>query len=76
MSHLIHEDFALFSLDKTMDEIYDLYLRSMVFVEGLGDCFRECEDADPGPPVLSRVPHESHVGSVKEAIRCIHIRPR
>lgn len=42
---LIHQDFASFALTKTLDEIYDLYVLSMVFVEGLGDCFRECEAA-------------------------------
>lgn len=32
---LVHQDFASFSLEKTLDEIYALYKQSLLFVEGL-----------------------------------------
>jgi len=40
---LIHQDFASFPLDKTLDEIYALYSQSMLFVEGLAGHLRDCE---------------------------------
>jgi len=40
---LIHQDFASFSLEKTLDEIYDLYRLSLLFVNGLSTHLAECE---------------------------------
>lgn len=40
---LVHQDFASFSLEKTLDEIYFLYQRALFFVDGLGSNFRECK---------------------------------
>lgn len=40
---LIHQDFASFPLEKTLDEIYGLYRQSLVFVDGLAVHLRECE---------------------------------
>lgn len=39
---LIHGDFATFPLDKTLEEIFELYTRSLPFVDGLDGWFREC----------------------------------
>lgn len=46
---LVHQDFASFHLEKTLDEIYVLYRHSLLFVESLGSYFRECQ-----PPSQSR----------------------
>lgn len=40
---LVHQDFASFSLEKTMDEIYGLYKQALLFVDELGKYLRECE---------------------------------
>jgi len=40
---LVHQDFASFSLEKTLDEIYALYQKSLLFVDGLAIHLRECE---------------------------------
>lgn len=37
---LIHQDFASFALEKTLDEIYALYEKSLVFVDGLATYLR------------------------------------
>jgi hypothetical protein len=41
---LVHQDFASFSLEKTLDEIYALYKQSLLFVENLSRYLRECKD--------------------------------
>lgn len=38
---LVHQDFASFSLEKTLDEIYALYRQSLLFVDGLATHLRE-----------------------------------
>lgn len=38
---LVHQDYASFALEKTMDEIYALYQQALIFVEGLGAHLRE-----------------------------------
>ena len=40
---LLHQDFASFSLEKTLDEIYALYQQSLLFVDGLATQLRDCE---------------------------------
>lgn len=40
---MVHQDFASFALEKTVDEIYSLYKQSLLFVDGLGGFLRECE---------------------------------
>lgn len=40
---LVHQDFATFSLEKTLDEIYELYRQSLLFVDGLGKHLRDCD---------------------------------
>jgi hypothetical protein len=41
---LVHQDFASFHLEKTIDEIYDLYRQSLHFVEGLSGYLRGFKD--------------------------------
>lgn len=38
---LVHQDFASFSLEKTLEEIYALYKKSLLFVDGLSGYLRE-----------------------------------
>lgn len=40
---LVHQDFASFPLEKTLDEIYDLYKISLFFLENLAYYLRECQ---------------------------------
>ncbi len=40
---LVHQDFASFALEKTLDEIYTLYRQSLLFVDGLPAYLRDCE---------------------------------
>ncbi len=37
---LVHQDFASFPLEKTLDEIYSLYRQSLLFVDGLAAYLR------------------------------------
>ncbi len=39
---LIHQDFASYAMDKTLDEIYALYKQALSFVEGIANHLREC----------------------------------
>jgi type IV pilus biogenesis protein CpaD/CtpE len=40
---LVHQDYATFSLEKTLDEIYSLYQEACKFVEYLPQAFRDFE---------------------------------
>lgn len=40
---LIHQDFASYAMDKTLDEVYALYKQALQFVEGIGAYLRECQ---------------------------------
>jgi hypothetical protein len=40
---LVHQDYATFALEKTLDEIYQLYRAARVFVDALPVAFRECD---------------------------------
>ena len=42
-NRLIHQDYATFPLDKTLDEIYSLYQRALMFVERLPSALRDCD---------------------------------
>ena len=42
---LVHQDYASFALEKTMEEIYTLYKNSLLFVEDLPVALRECDAA-------------------------------
>jgi HEPN superfamily RiboL-PSP-like protein len=39
---LVHQDFGSFALEKTLDEIYALYQKALLFVDGLAIHLREC----------------------------------
>ena len=51
---LAHQDFASFPLEKTMDEIYGLYGRALLFVDGLGAHLVNFDT--PGPPKAEPAP--------------------
>jgi hypothetical protein len=40
---LVHQDFATFSMEKTLDEIYGLYQNALVFVDFLPLALRESD---------------------------------
>jgi len=42
-NRLVHQDYATFPLDKTLDEIYSLYQRALMFVEHLPSALRDCD---------------------------------
>jgi hypothetical protein len=45
---LVHQDYATFAMEKTLDEIYQLYRDALLFVERLPLALRE---SDPQPAV-------------------------
>ncbi len=45
-NRLVHQDYATFPLDKTLDEIYALYRSALTFIEHLPGALRDCD----GPP--------------------------
>lgn len=44
-NRLVHGDYATFTLEKTMEEIYSLYIQGLLFVSDLPDALRECDIA-------------------------------
>lgn len=44
---LVHQDFASFALDKTLEDVYKSYKTALAFVEGLTQHLRECQPAIP-----------------------------
>jgi len=40
-NQLVHNDYATFTLEKTPNEIYDLYRKAVVFVRDIGELFAE-----------------------------------
>jgi hypothetical protein len=44
-NRMVHQDFASFPLDKTLDEIYHLYQKGLFFVENLPRELRDCDIA-------------------------------
>jgi hypothetical protein len=60
-NRLVHQDYATFPLEKTLDEIYVLYRTAMQFVLHLPSAFREC-DASLQTPTLAieRSPNSSN----------------
>lgn len=51
---LVHQDFASFALEKTLEEIYALYKESLIFVDELGKHLRDCNK----PPSSTHLPSE------------------
>lgn len=43
---LIHQDYATFPLEKTLEEIYELYGRALTFVEQLPGSLRDCDKSE------------------------------
>ena len=43
-NRLVHQDYATFPLDKTLDEIFKLYKQGLLFVDTLHSALRECDD--------------------------------
>ena len=52
-NQLVHQNFATFPLDKTVDEIYALYEKGLSFVEEFPKCLREYCARNPGAGVKS-----------------------
>lgn len=48
-NRLVHQDYATFTMEKTLDEIYRLYQVALQFVESLPSALRE-SDAQPDAP--------------------------
>jgi hypothetical protein len=42
---MVHQDYASFPLDKTLEEIYELYRKGLFFVEKLPNDLRDCDSA-------------------------------
>ena len=42
-NRLVHDNYATFTLEKTLDEIYQLYRSAMAFIEVLPDALRDCD---------------------------------
>ena len=45
---LVHQDFATFSMEKTLEEIYSLYKKALTFVEALPLSLRACNRPKAG----------------------------
>lgn len=43
-NRLVHQDFASFPLEKTSNEIYDLFRKAMIFVDAFPTSLREFEE--------------------------------
>lgn len=41
-NRLVHQDFGTFSLEKTSDEIYELYKKALMFVDSFPEKLRQC----------------------------------
>lgn len=46
-NRLVHQDYATFPLEKTLDEIYSLYQSALLFVERFPTALRECDTEGP-----------------------------
>lgn len=47
-NQLVHNDYATFPLDKTLDEIYYMYQRALMFVEQLPTALQDCDGSSVG----------------------------
>lgn len=47
-NRLVHQDYATFPLEKTLEEIYALYESALTFVENLPSALRDCDGSSPG----------------------------
>lgn len=46
-NRLVHQDYATFPLEKTLEEIYALYQSALTFVENLPGALRDCDGSSP-----------------------------
>ena len=46
-NRLVHQDYATFQMEKTLEEIYALYKEARRFVEALPAALRECDNQAP-----------------------------
>jgi hypothetical protein len=46
-NRLVHQDYATFAMEKTLDEVYQLYRTALKFVEALPSALRDCDRAGP-----------------------------
>jgi hypothetical protein len=44
-NQLVHQDYATFPLEKTLEEIYVLYQKAMLFIETFPNALRDCDRA-------------------------------
>lgn len=47
-NQLVHQDYATFPLNKTLDEIYALYRSALTFIEHLPGALRDCDRSSEG----------------------------
>jgi RiboL-PSP-HEPN len=63
-NRLVHQDYATFPMDKTLDEIYALYRSALAFIEHLPKALRECDKAwgrqPPSNQAIINVPSDQH----------------
>ena len=45
-NRLVHQDYAAYTLEKTADEIFELYLRGKYFVDQIDECLTDCNNVD------------------------------
>lgn len=64
---LVHQDYASYPLEKTLEEIYAAYNRALYFVNGLAAALGECERACRAP--LTSLDIERRAYSISEARR-------
>jgi hypothetical protein len=56
-NRLVHQDYATFPLEKTLDEIYALYQKGLYFVEILPNALRECDDTCRANDIKAKAAH-------------------
>jgi hypothetical protein len=42
-NRLVHQNYATFPMEKTLDEIYALYQNAVMFVDALPSALRDCD---------------------------------
>ncbi len=59
-NRLVHQDFGSFALEKTGDEIYELYKKAMLFIDALPQCFSEFSQTKAGEQSHALAPAVGH----------------
>jgi hypothetical protein len=55
-NRLAHHNFAAFVLEKTADEIFDLYTEASIFIDRVGDELRTCSKNSRREEAADKVP--------------------